>query len=219
MTGRIVLLVARPTPSGVDTRSLVRLADAVAARIAEPVRIAFLDQAEPSIHDALDDAATDGAATVTVVALAVPADPYTTAWIGRAVANWTETRASALDVRLAASLTDTSLLADAVADLAGACGTAVSASPAGFRSPSWSVLEIPDRHLMVCRGPRCTAYGAGATHRALSAGTRGTATQVTPVGCLGPCNLGPLVIDIPGGQWHQRVDPARAAEISTVTAG
>lgn len=211
---RMLLLVARPTPSGVDVRSLGRLAAAVAVRTDRHVRVAHLDQAEPTIHDALDTAVAAGTSDVLVVPLAIPDDRYLATWIGRAVANWRETRGHDLDVRITDGLGALPAVADALAGLAETEGRPITAAPAGFRSPAWSVLEIPDRHLLVCRGPRCTAYGAGATHRALAEATRGTATQVTPIGCIGPCNLGPLVLDHPGGHWHQQVDPERAAELA-----
>ena len=160
----LVLLVARPTPSGTNERGLAALAAAVAQRVPGPVRVAHLDQDEPTVHDVLDEALADGTPAVTVVPLALPPDAYLTNWIGRAVANWRETRAGAerVEIGLAPPLATTDPLADAVAALADAPTTAITASPAGFRSPAWSVLEIPDRHLLVCRGPRCTVYGAGA---------------------------------------------------------
>lgn len=211
----LVLLVARPTPSGTNERGLAALAAAVAQRVPGPVRVAHLDQDEPTVHDVLDEALADGTPAVTVVPLALPPDAYLTNWIGRAVANWRETRAGAerVEIGLAPPLATTDPLADAVAALADAPTTAITASPAGFRSPAWSVLEIPERHLLVCRGPRCTVYGAGATYRAAAAVAKGTDTQVSPVGCLGPCNLGPLVIDNPSGVWHQRVTPEAAAAL------
>ncbi|WP_020663188.1 (2Fe-2S) ferredoxin domain-containing protein [Amycolatopsis benzoatilytica] len=211
---RVLLLVARPTPSGIDEQSLKRLAAAVAERTDRPVRVAHLDQTEPTIHDALDDAVAAEAAGVLVVPLTIPDDRYLATWIARAVANWRETRGHQLDIRTAATPTSLPAIADALAGLAETEGRAVTAAPGGFRSPAWSTLEIPDRHLLVCGGPRCTVYGAGATHRTLTEATRGSTTQVTPIGCIGPCNLGPLVIDHPSGHWHQHVATLRAADLA-----
>lgn len=203
MTERWVVLVARPTPAGVERRSIDAIAADVGAAVPDPVHVAFLDQAEPSIPAVLDDAVVAGMDEVLLVPLAVPADSYLTTWLSRAVANWRETRAPVqLDVRLA----DAPEVGAAVAAVVGAGGKPITASPAAFRSPAWSELPGNDRHLLVCRGPRCTAYGAGATHRALSKAVRGTDALVTPIGCLGPCNLGPLVIEYPGGTWHHHVD-------------
>ncbi|SFM60433.1 hypothetical protein SAMN05216207_1001288 [Pseudonocardia ammonioxydans] len=203
---RALVLVARPTPSGVDERSLARLAADVAGRVGATVRIAHLDQLDPSIPAVLDELVGAGVDDVLCVPLAVPADRYLRTWIGRAVAHWRSVAAEPCEVRIAPGLTDVAV--DAVAGLATAEGEPITASPAGFTSPAWSVLDVPQRHLFVCRGPRCLVYGAGATHRAMAAAARGTGTQVTPCGCLGPCNLGPLVVD--GGTWHTQVGTAEA---------
>lgn len=213
-TDRAVVLVARPTPAGLDERALRRLAGAVAGRVPDSVHVAHLDHEAPSLHEVLDELAAAGTASVLVLALAVPADRYLTSWIAKAVANWRESRESILEIRQADGLTDLPGVADAVADLVSSGGRPVTASPAGFRSPAWSDLDIPDRHLLVCRGPRCTAHGAGATHRALADASRGTGTQVTGMSCIGPCNLGPLVIEHSTGQWHQHVDTERAEALA-----
>ncbi|MFC4947021.1 (2Fe-2S) ferredoxin domain-containing protein [Pseudonocardia sp. GCM10023141] len=214
MSGRWIVLVARPTPSGVERRSVDAVVDAVRAAIAEPVHVAFLDQADPSIPAVLDAAVAAGVESAVVVPLAVPADSYLTTWLSRAVANWRETRHPVtLDVRLARGIAASAGLAGAVAAAVAAGGEPITSSPAAFRSPAWSQLPANDRHLLVCRGPRCTSYGSGATHRALSKAARGTDALVTPVGCLGPCNLGPLVIEYPAGTWHRHVDEALAEQL------
>lgn len=212
---RHVVLVARPTPSGVDERSLAALAAAVTEVLGAPARIAHLDQADPSVAAVLDEIAELAGPQddVVLVPLALPADPYLRQWIARAAAHWCETRASELLVRLGPPPVTAPGMAEVIAELARGDATPVAVSPAAFRSPAWSVREDPARHLLVCRGPRCTVYGAGATHRALAAAAKGQDVLVTPVGCLGPCNLGPLVIDNPAGDWHESVDADRAGEL------
>jgi (2Fe-2S) ferredoxin len=202
---RVIVLVARPTPSGVDERALRALAVAVEERSGLSTRAAYLDQADPSVAAVLDEvAATAGTGDeVIVIPLALPADAYLRNWIARAVAHWREPRGSDLPVVLAPA---PSGMADLLAGLALGHGTPVTVSPAWFRSPAWSTIARPARHLFVCRGSRCTVYGAGDTHRSLAAAAKGRDVQVTPTGCLGPCNLGPLVIDHPSGRWHESVD-------------
>lgn len=219
MSRRWLLLVARPTLSGVDHRSFDALAASVAAQIDDEVRVAHLDQADPSIHAVLDAAVEHDVEHVAVVPLAVPADTYLTTWIARAVANWRETRDPVgLDIRLTGGLATAPTLAGIIADLARTDGAPITASPAAFRSPAWSALPDHDRHLLVCRGPRCTARGAGQTHLALSKASRGTDTLVTPIGCLGPCNLGPLVVEQPVGRWHRHVDGEKVGCLSECSA-
>lgn len=214
MSARWVVLVARPAPAGIDHRSVAGLADAVRPTIADPVHVAHLDQASPSVPDVLDDALAAGIGEALLVPLAVPADGYLTSWLARTVANWHETRIpAALDVRISDGLATAPGLVAAVVDIASGAGTAITASPAAFRSPAWSVIPAHSRHLLVCRGPRCTAYGAGATYRALSRAARGTDTLVTPTGCFGPCNLGPLVVEHPGNTWHRNVTEEHAPRL------
>ncbi|MBC3193437.1 hypothetical protein H7X46_20460 [Pseudonocardia sp. C8] len=206
---RALVLVARPTPSGVDERSLDQLAVDVARRVRATVRVAHLDQLDPSIPAVLDELTATGVTDVLCVPLALPTDRYLRTWIGRAVAHWRSATASPCEVRIASGRTDVTV--DAVTRLATTDGEPVTASPSGFAAPAWSVLDVPRRHLFVCRGPRCLVYGAGATHRTLATAARGTTTQVTPCGCLGPCNLGPLVVE--GDSWHTQVGAADAATI------
>lgn len=212
---RWVVLVVRPTPSGVAPRSLATLAEAVRGLVADPVRVAHLDHGEPSVPAVLDDATGAGIDRVLLVPLAVPADPYLTQWLARTVAHWRESRSAPVsDVMVADGLAEAPGIAATVAELAAEDGEPVTASPAAFRSPAWSRLPPPGPHLLVCRGPRCTAYGAGATHRAATAAARDTNVLVTSTGCFGPCNLGPLVVEHPGGIWHDGVTPERAAAIA-----
>ncbi|MGW4633596.1 (2Fe-2S) ferredoxin domain-containing protein [Nocardia sp. NPDC004415] len=192
MTRRHVL-VARPTPSGVDLPAVTALAEACG------IGYALLDQGEPTIHDVLDDAARDDI-PVTLIPLAVPRDRYLETWIARAVANWKETRARELDVRITEGADGTPAFTEVVRALMRADGDPVTASPRAFRSPAWSKIPEHTAHILVCRGPRCTVYGAAELHRTLR---RDHPTAlVTPTGCLNPCNLGPLYITYPDGEWH-----------------
>ncbi|MGW6422303.1 (2Fe-2S) ferredoxin domain-containing protein [Nocardia sp. NPDC055053] len=199
MTRRYVL-VARPTPSGVDLAAVEALARACG------IGYALLDQGEPTIHTVLDDAALRES-PVTLIPLAVPRDRYLETWIARAVANWKEDRGRELDVRITEGIDTATGFADVVRSRMREEGTAVTASPRAFRSPAWSQIPEHSTHILVCRGPRCTVYGAGEVHRALRRDNPDA--LVTPTGCLNPCNLGPLYITYPDGQWHTHaLEPA-----------
>ncbi|MEV0335338.1 (2Fe-2S) ferredoxin domain-containing protein [Nocardia sp. NPDC050717] len=197
MTRRHVL-VARPTPSGVDVAAVAALAEACG------IGYALLDQGEPTIHDALDGAAADDL-PVTLIPLAVPRDRYLETWIARAVANWRETRTTALDIRVTESLDTTADFADLIRARLDEIGTPVTASPRAFRSPAWSHIPDHTQHILVCRGPRCTVYGAAALHRTLRRDHPDA--LITATGCLNPCNLGPLYITYPDGRWHTTTTP------------
>ena len=73
--------------------------------------------------------------------------------------------------------------------------------------------------MLVCRGPRCTAYGAD--HVAATLGNRlkehglgDDDVLVTATGCLFPCNLGPLVVVYPDDTWYEHVDAGLAVRIT-----
>ncbi|MFF2083277.1 hypothetical protein ACFVVM_05855 [Nocardia sp. NPDC058176] len=192
MTRRHVF-VARPTPSGVDLTAVGALAEACG------IGYALLDQGEPTIHDTLDEAARDDI-PVTLIPLAVPRDRYLETWIARAVANWKETRGRELDVRVTEGIDTATGFVDVVRTRMAEGGTPVTASPRAFRSPAWSHIPEHTEHILVCRGPRCTVFGAAELHRTLRQDNPDA--LVTPTGCLNPCNLGPLYITYPDGQWH-----------------
>ncbi|MFG1955269.1 ferredoxin [Micromonospora sp. NPDC048830] len=75
------------------------------------------------------------------------------------------------------------------------------------------------RHVRVCRGPRCTAYGANEvaealTHRLARHGLGDDDVLVTATGCVFPCNLGPLVVVHPDDTWYTHVDAELAIRIA-----
>ncbi|MFC4128220.1 hypothetical protein [Nocardia rhizosphaerae] len=193
------ILVARPTPSGVDVSAVEVLARACG------VGYALLDQGEPTIHDVLDTAADD-AVPVTLIPLAVPRDRYLETWIARAVANWRETRGADLDVRVTEGLDTAPGFTASIRARMREDGTPVTASPRAFRSPAWSVIPDHTAHILVCRGPRCTVYGAADLHRTLRKDHPDA--LITATGCLNPCNLGPLYITYPDGEWHTNALPS-----------
>lgn len=90
--------------------------------------------------------------------------------------------------------------------------TAVTGGEAALRSPAWEEVPEHAHHLLVCRGPRCTAQGAPDTAAALGAELRrrGWGDDVvltTQTGCLFPCNQAPVVCRYPGGRWSGPVRP------------
>lgn len=155
------------------------------------VRVAYLDVSSPSLHEELDRAHVDDVDKVVLIPVAVPRDRYLLTWTSKAVANWRETR---IDAELEVTLHESETLEGAVAaqliDELDSAGKPITASPASYRSPAWSVIEQHDRHLLVCKGPRCMAYGAGPLHRAMSAAAKGTSAKVTGTGCLSRATWG-----------------------------
>lgn len=76
----------------------------------------------------------------------------------------------------------------------------------------------------MCRGPRCSAYGAGEVATALTRqldhdGFGDDDVLVTTTGCLFPCNLGPLIVVQPDDIWYTNVDPGLAVRIAAEHLG
>lgn len=82
----------------------------------------------------------------------------------------------------------------------------------------WAEPPSVHTHLLVCRGPRCTAKGAAATLAALGEELHrremlDAEVLVTQTGCLYPCNKAPVVAIQPDMAW---LGPVPAEEASAV---
>ncbi|MEH0825036.1 MULTISPECIES: (2Fe-2S) ferredoxin domain-containing protein [unclassified Micromonospora] len=150
--------------AGHDT--IHQLAEQVAARLGVPVHRCFLDGAQPLLHAALD-AATDDAEVV-LVPCHVPPDRYLDTWIRRAVAHRRQTSGRVVPIAVTAPLAAQPALIDAVIEAVTGGHAALGGSSGPFRSPAWSQITRHRRHVLVCRGPRCTAYGANDVAAALT---------------------------------------------------
>src|SRR5690606_414253 len=81
-----------------------------------------------------------------------------------------------------------------------------------LESPAWEHLPGFRHHVLVCRGPRCSAKRSVDTAQALSASldARGLSDDdvlVTQTGCLFPCNHAPVVAVHPDDVWYGPVAP------------
>ncbi|MFI5495862.1 (2Fe-2S) ferredoxin domain-containing protein [Actinoplanes sp. NPDC051859] len=213
----IVLLIARSVTHHGGHEAVHRLAAAAAAELELPVRACFLDGAEPSLHAALDEVPPDD--DVLLVGAHLPPDRYLDTWIRRAVAHWCTTRDRRPRIALSAPLSTQPALIRAVVEAAAGPSVPLGGNPGPFRSPAWSQLTTHRRHVLICRGPRCTAYGANEVAAALSGrlaelGLGDDDVLVTATGCLAPCNLGPLVVVHPEDTWYERVDADSAVRIT-----
>ncbi|WP_428965759.1 (2Fe-2S) ferredoxin domain-containing protein [Micromonospora fluostatini] len=214
---RQVLLVARSVTHHGGHDAVHRLAEAVAGALGEPVRGCFLDGAAPSLHVALDAAAD--ADEVVLVPAHLPPDRYLDTWLRRAVAHWRQHRDRAPRIVVTAPLAGQPALVTAVVAAVAGPLTELAGNPGPFRSPAWSRITRHRRHVLVCRGPRCTAYGANEVTAALAdrlAEHRlgDDDVLVTATGCLFPCDLGPLVVVHPDDVWYERVDRSTATRIA-----
>lgn len=221
---RHVLLLARSVTHTAGHDAVHRLAEDVANVAGVPVRACFLDGAAPSLHEALDDAWLGGAEEIVLVPTHLPPDRYLDIWLRRAYAHWADDRAarhpgpSLPVVAVAPALVDQDALVTAIVEAVRSPAVALAGHPGPFRSPAWSTLTRHRTHVLVCRGPRCSAYGAGAVadaleHRLAERGLGDDDALLTVTGCLFPCNLGPMVVVHPDDVWYERVDADFAVRI------
>jgi len=187
---------------------------------------ALVDQGEPSLPTALDACAATGAQRVLVVPVFIPNDQNLHQWLAKVVRRWQATAAGEqVAVVFGATLADHPALCDAVvrATVEAEQGVDVRDAPPRqweHNPTGWSVLPAHERHVLLCRGPRCTAMGAGELwagldQRLRACGLRGGDERVLTVGtgCLYPCNHGPVMVVYPEGMWYGGLDDAALDQI------
>lgn len=177
-----LVLVGMGADSPARETDLRMLADQVGARLA------YLQLGTPTLHQVLDEIAADRPrAEVRLIAVPSAGAPAPArSWLRRVAADWTRGHPNTLDVRVAES--------------------PVTGEEAGLSSPAWEQIPRHGRHLLVCRGPRCTARGgadiAVAVDESLRAhGLDEDQVLVTQTGCLFPCNHGPVMVVHPEDRW------------------
>ncbi len=72
-------------------------------------------------------------------------------------------------------------------------------------------------HILVCAGAGCVSSGCKAVQQALIQGLEESGlkdeVRVVETGCIGSCDLGPVVVVYPEGVFYQRVKPEDVSEI------
>lgn len=217
--GRWVILTA-PTDRGADPRDEVLPAlELVAARHpGTTFRVAVLSGSGASVPMVLDEAAAAGAAEVLIVSAQTVPDRKIDAWFRRVVGHWLRGHEGALEVRLAAPLTSTATYADLLSEALDAPSSPARGTTAPLTSPLWEKVPGFARHVLVCRGPRCSARGGPETARALDAALedRGLGDDdvlITVTGCLFPCDQAPVMVVYPDNAWYAGAQAERVGRI------
>lgn len=184
----------------------------------EPCKVvgAFVDRGAPSLPDALQMCAESGAREITVLPVFLPGDTGLERWLTKVIRRWYETwSGDRLELQLLSSPAGGSGWSEAVkAALREAPLThsnVVLLPTEGWQTDpdNWSHVPPHRYHLLVCRGPRCTARGADALWQHLAdrlaredrvENTQGALTVST--GCLYPCNRGPILVVYPDNVWY-----------------
>lgn len=217
------VVVTAPTNRGADPAAELAsaLANLRARRPELEFRVAVLGGASPTVTEVLDDAAAAGARQVVVMSGQTLADRAMDAWFRRVVGHWLRSRPDGThvpEIRLGGSLCDGEAYADLIAEALDDGGRPATAAVAPLTSPLWEKVPGFGRHVLVCRGPRCSAQGAGETVRALSAeldarGIEDDDVLVTITGCLFPCVQAPVVTVYPDNTWYAGLTADRVGRL------
>jgi (2Fe-2S) ferredoxin len=173
--------------------------DALRRRAAESgATLAFLQHGEPSLTAELTRLADAGASAIRLEMLALGDGSPARSWMRRVAAHWLREAAHRPSI----------LIGD----------TEVTGSEAGMTSAAWQDVPGHSRHVLVCRGPRCSARGAEQTAGAIGTtlgelGLGDNDVLVTQTGCLFPCNNAPVVVVHPDDAWFGAVDAHAARRI------
>ena len=190
---------------------------------------AFVDQATPSLPQALDLCAQSGAERILVVPVYLPDDRNLGSWLVKVIGRWKRQRMSSdvtdVQVSMSPSLGDHEGIANTVIQLVSDAQGGDPIAPISPRrgdseigEPEWSVIPPHKFHLMQCRGPRCTARGSGdvwehLNGRLVKEGMLDKDVLVAQTGCLFPCNLGPMMVVYPEGVWYCGLNEAATDRI------
>ena len=198
-------------------RGAAQLAQGVSGATGRAVSAAFLDRASPTLVDALDRHRGD-VGSVVLVPLAFGADVPLAGWVRRVASDWAAAHLDAPALALGRPFTRDGI-SEGIADALATLDTVAITPRAGALSdPAWSRVPAYRHHVLVCRGPRCSARGGGAAAAALASQLRRRELTdddvlVAQTDCLYPCNLGPMLVVNPGDTWYGRLTPQRVRQI------
>jgi (2Fe-2S) ferredoxin len=221
-----VILLGRGGYSSVPRQQLDRMVATLAAsqRFCT-VQHALVDHGDPALPSALDACSNAGANQIIVLPVFLPGDANLQTWLAKVARRWLARQPNPPIIIFADSLGDHPQL-DTV--IFAALEAATSKPQLNEHPPSdwehnpagWDRLPAHQHHLLICRGPRCNAMGAGACWATLTEGIkqlRGDTERVLVVqtNCLYPCNHGPVMVVYPDRVWYGDLTPERVNDIIT----
>lgn len=167
----------------------------------------------------LDELAADGCPQARLVAVTTAARETGPSWVRRVAGHWVRSSAA---TRQAAMRVQTAVGAQARLDpptLTRLQWRDVTGDEAPLHSPAWSEPPPHDRHVLLCRGPRCNARGADVVAQALTEQLRRAkrlddGVLLTQTSCLFPCNRAPVVVVHPDGEWLGPVHPEDVPDLA-----
>lgn len=191
MDDAVVLVGMGVEVAGRDAE-LRELADAVGASVA------YLQNGDPALIDELSRLHESGTGRITLVGMALGGRAPARSWLRRVAGHWARERPDGPTIVIA--------------------GREVAGREAGLSSPAWEDVPGHRHHVLVCRGPRCSAQGAAETSAALDAELRERGlgdddVLVTQTGCLFPCNHAPVIVVHPADAWYGAMDASAVRDL------
>lgn len=217
------VIITAPTDRGSDPAAeLVGALEILRKRLPDTeFRVAVLGGQSSTITVALDDAAMAGARRVLVMSGQTLGDRKMDAWFRRVIGHWIRARAADVatpEVHISRSLCAGAGYADLLAATVNEGGEPAGRTTAPLLSPLWEKVPAFSRHVLVCRGPRCSAHGSAETARVLTdaldeRGLDDDDVLVTYTGCMFPCVQAPVVAVYPDDVWYAGLTADRVAEV------
>lgn len=212
-----VILLARSAIAAVPIAQMEDLAQLLSTRggVAS-VSVAFSEQGHPALREELTRTVNEGAQSIVILPVMLPAEPSVHAWLAKAISRWEREDGRVWpEIRIAPLLAE---LPGMAALLGEALDRAVAEQPMGkvaAKAREGSIVPAQERRVLVCHGAPCTAAGAALTwghlrneQDRLSLRTTGAGMMSAKTGCLGPCNLAPVVQVCPENTYYGGVDEA-----------
>jgi len=161
-------------------------------------RIAFLQGAEPTLVRVLDELQGEGVRELRLEPVSTDDLAFARSWVGRVAGHWLREQVDPPTLHFG--------------------DRTITGREAPLSSSAWNAPPAHRHHLLLCRGPRCSAHGSDATYRALvmalvEEGLTDSDVLMAQTGCLFPCNHGPVAVVHPEGAWYGPVGPDDATRL------
>lgn len=177
---------------------------------------AFVDRGAPSLPDALQTCAEQGATQIAVFPLVVPSDRNLQRWLAKVMIRWHSGWIGPnVVLQMLPSLTESDVVGDAVTAVLGQhlneAENLLATPPRHWeKNPAgWSYPPPYRYHVLLCQGPRCTAGGASERWQYLRQRLREkkllereNGALLVTTDCLFPCNHGPVMVVHPDNAWY-----------------
>jgi len=185
----VLVHVATALPDAARADVLHRAAAAAGARLA------FLQGGEPTLTHVLDVLHAEGVRDLRLEPVSTDDLTYARSWVGGVAGHWHRQQVDPPTIRFGERT--------------------ITGREASLSSGPWDRPPAHRHHLLLCRGPRCSARGSDATYRALvgalvEQGLTDTDVLMAQTGCLFPCNRGPVAVVHPEGAWYGPLNPEGA---------